>query len=318
MTQRVGDERLNDIINHVVKHGKEHALESFGITEETYNRYKREIRKRFGETFELLMKLKENYSDVELKAISKGGRIVPGYAKAPIIHFDGEEITFGIMSDTHLGSSSTDPARVVSALEQMEKMGCEFICHAGDVVEGMMGRKGHEFELTHLGYKAQRDHAVDVFSFWKKPLYMVGGNHDCSMNTKLGVGIDIVEDICSRLPSALYLGPNDGDLSIKGTVIKLFHGLDGAAYALGYRIQKIVESFTGGEKPNLLITGHDHKALYLFYRNVHAIAGGCIQKQTIFMRGKKLAAMCGFWIVTMSVKDGCIKWIKPCWYPFYV
>ena len=98
----------------------------------------------------------------------------------------------------------------------------------------------------------------------------------------------------------------------------LLHGEDGASYALSYRLQKIIESFTGGEKPNILLAGHDNKYGNFFIRNVHAVGAGCIQKQTPWIRRKRLAAYEGFNIIEITIKDEEVKRFKSEWIPFYV
>ena len=99
--------------------------------------------------------------------------------------------------------------------------------------------------------------------------------------------------------------------------MKLWHGEDGSSYALSYRLQKIIESLTGGEKPNILIAGHVHKYVKIFERNVYALSVGTIQSQTPWMRGKRLAAHVGFCIGDYWVnKDGLAK-MRETWYPFY-
>lgn len=315
----ISRERCIQIMDFAITKGKVATLEAFKLSDETFNRYKREAKKYYGESLDLIIQMKESYTDIELKAIANGGRIVPGYSKTPIVDFNGDTVTFGVMSDNHIGSMFSNPQDTLSALEEMNKQGCDFIVHSGDIVEGMMGRPGDIYELSQIGYKAQRDEAVRIFNNWKKPFYTIVGNHDASYNSKLGAGVNIVEDICSSIGSNFHcLGFNDGDLSIKGTVIKLWHGGDGASYAIGYREQKIVESFTGGEKPNVLITGHTHKAQYFMYRNVHVIGAGTLQKQSSWMRSKKLAAHIGFWIIKMCIAEGKVKWIEPRWYPYYI
>ncbi len=84
-----------------------------------------------------------------------------------------------------------------------------------------------------------------------------------------------------------------------------------------YRIQKIVEAFSGGTKPKILFCGHTHKQGYFFMRNVHAFSGGCIQLQTPFLRGKRIPVHPGFWIIDIWFKRRTIKRICPTWYPFY-
>lgn len=82
-------------------------------------------------------------------------------------------------------------------------------------------------------------------------------------------------------------------------------------------MQKVIESYTGGEKPNVLFLGHTHKALYIFERNIHAVSTGALQKQSSWMRSKKLASHTGFWIIEMIVNDGEVKKFKPAWHSFY-
>jgi predicted phosphodiesterase len=217
----------------------------------------------------------------------------------------------------HFGSIYTDPNMTLEAIKVFDKEKVDIVVCAGDIVEGMMGRPGDVYELSHIGYKAQRDESIRVLSNIKQPFYSISGNHDASYNSKHGVGANIVEDICSNLSNATYLGHDEGDISVKGIMIRLFHGGDGAGYAISYRGQKIIEALSGGEKPNLLITGHSHKSIYMFNRNVHYIEAGTLQMQSSWMRGKKLAAHVGFSIANLTIKDKEIKSLQYTWYPFY-
>jgi predicted phosphodiesterase len=314
----VSKERIGEIIEYSIENSEEKACETYSIPMETFNRYKREYKKYFGENAELFLKLRSQYTKEELKAISEGGRIIPGFKKAPIISFAGEEVVFGIMSDTHIGSVDTDDSFILKAFDEFAKRNCAFIVHNGDLVEGMMARPGHVYELSHIGFKAQRDKAIELFQQNKLKTYIIGGNHCDSFNTKLGAGIDIVEEVAKEVPGMEYIGKGEGDISINGVVIRSVHGGDsGASYALSYRPQKMIEAWTGGTKPHILTTGHDHKAFYMFYRNCHVVGGGCLQKQTGFMRGKRLAAHVGFWIVRMGIGHADVKWMEPRFYPFY-
>ena len=103
-----------------------------------------------------------------------------------------------------------------------------------------------------------------------------------------------------------------------GAVLRLWHGGDGSnSYALSYRLQKVVESLTGGTKPAILLAGHVHKFCYIFERNVNAISCPCMQSQTPWMRGKKLAAHTGFLILDFDVESGCVCSLSVKLYPFY-
>jgi hypothetical protein len=109
-------------------------------------------------------------------------------------------------------------------------------------------------------------------------------------------------------------------VSLKGNaILKLWHGEDGDSYALSYRLQKIIESLSGGEKPNIILAGHTHKSFYLpNYRNVEAISGGAMCKQSRWMRSTRKANHSGFWRIDLWIGKRGITKCSPTWYPFYV
>ena len=308
-------DRIAEVVDYSLIHGEEETLNAFNVDKATLDRYKRTYRQHFGENADLLLKIRNRYSSDELKVIANGNADIDRDKK--VITFDGDEIIFGALGDSHIGSRYTDEMFVESALTEFDKQKCQFFTHGGDVTEGMSGRDGHVYELTHIGYKAQKQASIDLFKEWKKPSYFISGNHDLWFMSKANMGADIVSDICAELPNATYLGPHEGDIVVNGTKIRLWHGEDTGSYAISYRLQKLVESFSGGDKPNVLICSHTHKAGYFFERNVQIVTAGSIQKQSAWMRYKRLAAHTGFYVIKMGVKDGSVIWFEPRWYPFY-
>jgi predicted phosphodiesterase len=265
-----------------------------------------------------LRKILDQYTQKELQAIAEGGRILPGIDKVPIISFEGKRIRFGAISDTHIGHQMFDEARLFQAFEEFKKEGVEFITHSGDVTEGMSHRPGHVYELDAIGYDAQKEKAVRVFSQWQDtPIYAIDGNHDRWYIKSNGAYI--VKDIDRILPNFHFIGHDEGDISLDGkATIKLWHGEDGNSYALSYRIQKIIESLSGGEKPSLMLCGHTHKYVKLFERNIHAISVGSIEAQTKWMRGKRIAAATGFCIIDAYIGVKGITKLTETWYPYHV
>lgn len=311
-----GKQRLSEMMLYSLSHGEKEAIEHFNLKEETWSRAKREFKKYFGDGVESLIKLKEQFTDEEIKALSTGIRPNPHNTVAH--SFTGENLRIGVMSDNHFGSIYCDPKLTQEAIKEFNKQKVDLVAHPGDIVEGMMGRPGDIYELTHIGYKAQRQASIEALKPLESPLYLITGNHDFSFNSKHGVGANIGEDVCSALPNATYLGHDEGDIEVGGIRIRLFHGGDGAAYSISYRGQKLIEAIGGGQKPNLFIAGHTHKSLYMpAYRNVHYIEAGTLQWQSSWMRGKKLAAHVGFWILNLVVGDKEIKSCQATWYPFY-
>ena len=174
------------------------------------------------------------------------------------------------------------------------------------------------YELSQLGYEQQREEAVNIFSQWTDTdIYAIDGNHDRWFIKSNGAYV--VKDIDRRLSNFKFIGHDEGDISLDGrATIKLWHGEDGNSYALSYRIQKIIESLSGGEKPSILLAGHTHKYVKIFERNITAISVGSIEAQTKWMRGKRISAACGFCILEITIGDHGVSKISDTWFPFYL
>jgi predicted phosphodiesterase/transposase len=264
----------------------------------------------------VLKKIKERYTPEELKRIADGGGLAPQTKPPLVVDFKGEVIKFAHFTDTHIGSVFFVRKYLEDAIKEAERQGCSFIAHTGDVLEGLSGRKGQIYELTHTSIDGQEGLAVELFSKWRKPIYFVDGNHD--RWTSKEVGHNSVKTIAAQLEKGWYLGQDEGEVRLKGVRVKLFHGEDTSSYATSYRVQKLVESFPGGDKPNVLLVGHTHKQLYAFERHIHCVSGGALSLQSSWMRSKRLAHHAGFWIIEMAVNKQGVAWFQPRWYPFYV
>ena len=265
----------------------------------------------------VLNKIADLYTDKELRAISEGGRIMPGAENVPIIDFSGQHIRIGAITDTHIGHKRFSEDRLFQSFEEFKKERVDFIVHSGDVTEGMSNRPGQIYELDQLGYDMQKIKAVELFGQWTDTdIYAIDGNHDRWFLKNNGA--IIVKDIDDKLSNFHFIGHDEGDISLKGKAsLRLWHGEDGNSYALSYRIQKIVESFSGGEKPDMLICGHTHKYMNLFDRNIYCVSAGSIQAQTAWMRGKRIAAHVGFCILDVWINDDGVAKFGCTWYPFY-
>lgn len=266
----------------------------------------------------LLVKLRERYSDEELKAIAAGEGIAKRYIPFPEIHLEGVHHRILVMSDTHIGSvySPEEWHTIVSRYANDPANGIECILHCGDLVDGLKtGRAIQIYELSEIGYEAQRDKAVSLMSQYRLPIYIISGNHDAY--AKESAGANIVKDVCDRVETMTYIGQDSADIDVGGCTIRLFHGGDGNSYALSYRLQKLVESITGGTKPHILLAGHVHKFCYIFDRHIHAISVPAMQSQTSFMRARKLAAHTGFLVIDFDSREGNICNLSVKYFPFY-
>ena len=267
----------------------------------------------------LLKKLKNKFTEKEIKNILNSGFDIYNSQNRHInnINFTGSVIKFGVITDTHIGSIFFKEKLFFKAIEMFEKESCKFITHSGDVTDGLSNRQGHVYELTHIGFNKQLEYAVNLFSKVKIPIYAVDGNHDRYFIKSAGA--KIVKEISKQVKNFTFLGHDIAEFSInQGIKICLWHGEDGSSYATSYRLQKIVESLTGGSKPNMIIAGHTHKHNYSFERNVHILSAGACSLQSSYMKSKRLANHTGFWIVELTVTKKSIVRCKVEWFPFYV
>lgn len=316
----INKKRAEEIMSYLTLNGRSETLTKFSITKDTLDRYIR-FAKQYNvsdvDKSKLLSKIASTFSDDELKAIANGGRIVPGLSKVPIVNFEGERIRIGAMTDTHIGSINSPDSRIFQAFDEFQKEKVDFITISGDICEGMSNRPGHVYELSHIGYDKQKTKAIEIFSQWlDTDIYAIDGNHDRWFIKSNGALI--VKDIAENIDNFHFIGHDEGDISLKGkAVLKLWHGEDGNSYSLSYRLQKIIESFSGGEKPNVMICGHTHKYVKIFERNIYAISAGSIQSQTPWMRGKRIAAHVGFSIIDIWVNKSGVCKVTDTWYPFY-
>lgn len=228
-----------------------------------------------------------------------------------------KKIKLGILPDTHIGSKFFDKQILDDAIRTFDREKVDAVYHVGDVVEGQSNRDGHVYELDLLGVTNQVDYACQLLSKIKQPLFFLEGNHHLWGMNKANQGVEIGKMLESGLENATKIGDMVADVKLaQGILFRLSH--EGAsAYALSYSGQKRINALEGGTKPNIIMNGHLHKSLYMFYRNIHYFEAGSMQRQTPFMAMKGSPAMLGYWILDLAIQKGQLKELTPKWRPFY-
>lgn len=240
----------------------------------------------------------------------------------PTIHdvdWKGNKIVrFALMGDTQINSKYTQLTHLHDFYDMCAAEGIKHVYHTGDIDEGEQMRKGHQYECYTQGAD---DHVAETVKNYPRrtgiTTHFITGNHDASMMKSCGHNIGIA--IAKERDDMDYLGQDCAIVNLTPNCeLELRHPWDGTAYAISYKIQKMIDAMSGGEKPKILAVGHYHKADFMpVYRNVHALQTGCFQAQTPFMRGKGLAAHMGGWIMEVHVSDdGTIKRIKSEFIPY--
>lgn len=213
----------------------------------------------------------------------------------------------GIIADLHIGSLYENNSAFTSFMNICESESVDAILCAGDILDGHNIYKGQEYEQYARGFAAQLKAFDNKVPKTKTNVYFITGNHDGSF--KKAAGINVGEELTKIRPNWIFCGEDYANVDLatsSGEIYKvqLVHPSGGTAYAISYKTQKIIEAYSGGEKPNCMITGHFHKSEFLpNYRNVQGIQAGTFQRQTPFMQSKALAAHMGGWILEVLFNE---------------
>lgn len=238
-----------------------------------------------------------------------------------ILPFSKTHIKFGIISDLHIGHRDYRPDILSHAAKYFKQEKVDFIVNAGDTLEGMSGRDGHIYELSAIGATAQLELFEKEFKKLKDfKVYSIeaDSSHGGWFSSKGNMGLDIGKELSMRAPNYIFLGYDEQDLKLKnGLKLRLRHPGGGTAYALSYKMQKYIDSISGGQKPHIVIQGHFHKSMYMFYRNIHCIDAGTLEAQSPFMRKIGTPAHLGYWIVDAYINKKGVERFKQEFIPFY-
>jgi hypothetical protein len=142
-----------------------------------------------------------------------------------------------------------------------------------------------------------------------KTYFIAGDDHEGWYGQREGIDIGRWTERVVREAGRedfIYLGYMEADVDLvnaateKSARMRIVHPGGGSSYAISYSMQKLVESYEGGDKPAVVLGGHYHKQELLNYRNVWIYQGGTTEDQTPFMRKKKLEAHVGGQIVSLE------------------
>jgi len=233
--------------------------------------------------------------------------------------------TFGVVSDPHLCSTAQRLDVLEAAYNEFARQKIATVYLVGNHIDGEC--RFNQYELLVHGVTDQVayfcDHYPQRAGITTK--FICGNCHEGWWTAKIGLDIGKYTEMFARemrRTDLEYLGFMERDVALKTSkgqsIMRLFHPGGGTAYALSYKPQKIVEAYTGGEKPHILLLGHFHKSGYFCPRGVHVLLCGCCQDQTKFMRKLSIAAHVAFWVVTVELApDGSVCRWNPVEYPFY-
>lgn len=238
--------------------------------------------------------------------------------------FKTHHYKFGLTSDNHLGSKYERMDVLNALFDIWAANGVKDVYQCGNMIEG---ERHSKTDIHTFGLQGQVDYFVNNWP--KRPgintHFVTGDDHEGWYVQDEGIDIGKFMELTAREAGRTdlhYLGHMEHDIEFKAkhgkAVMRLIHAGGGSSYAISYTAQKIVESYSGGEKPQILLVGHYHKMNYGVFREVHVVQAGCTKDQDSFLRKMKLQAHVGGWTIEFDQDDrGVIHGFKVEWHGFY-
>lgn len=235
----------------------------------------------------------------------------------------GKWRTLGLVADTHLACREERLAELHATYDLFAAEGIKQVFHAGNLVDGYIPRINQASVLT-PSIDGQTQYAVDNYPQRDgiTTYYITGDDHEgwwIKTGFNWGKYLEQVARAAGR-KDLKYIGHVEADVELPArhgsAIMKVQHPGGGSAYARSYTAQKQIESFEGGEKPQILVQGHYHVSNFMQDRNCYVVGMPGFQDQTVFARKKRLRMEIGGAIIRfLQHPDGSIhrfqiEWIR--------
>lgn len=186
----------------------------------------------------------------------------------------GELQRIGVISDLHFGSKYCLTGPLQDFVNFAYEEGIREILVPGDMLEGCYSHAA--FERSAEGLDAQVEEMLQYLPKLDGLSYhAITGNHDWTFTNKSGVNvgkfIEAAFAAAGRNDFKSY-GDRGAYLQLRGARIHMWHPQAKPSYARSYQLQKKIEGYHPGEKPQILLAGHWHRSCYFEDRGVHAIS----------------------------------------------
>jgi hypothetical protein len=236
-----------------------------------------------------------------------------------------EHHVIGVTGDNHLGSKYSRLDVIEALFDIWKDQGVTTVLQCGNIIDGEC--RFNRFDLEAHGLQEQTDYLIQHWPHRKGMVteFVTGDDHEGWYVQREGVNIGEHLMLAARAAGRedlVFVGHMERQIEYKAGAqkarIAMIHAGGGTAYAISYTDQKLVESYQGGEKPTILLTGHFHKFNYGYPREVHAVQVGTTMDQSPFMRKKKIQAMVGGVTLEFDLDHrALIHNTRVTWHPFY-
>lgn len=220
-------------------------------------------------------------------------------------------VTFGVVSDTHLGSRYERLDALNRMYDIFFECGVKTVFHCGNYVDG----EAHfnRYDLHTVGMAGQIEYFINEYPLRTgiKTYFVAGDDHEGWWQQRDGVEIGSYTELEAKKAGRndlVYLGYVERDvvMNIGGDpfIIRVLHTGGGSSKGISLSGQNIVDSYHWTDTVDMLLVGHLHKTDFLpYYNGTSVVQAGCFQEQTTFMRKRKIIPAIGGWIIDVTKYD---------------
>lgn len=232
---------------------------------------------------------------------------------------DGDELTIGVVSDTHLSSNEQALEELHLAYDHFAERGIREVWHAGDFTCGTGIFRGQSAEIFNHTFERQVDYLTENYPKRDGIITRgISGNHDIEGDFGKA-GANPVVALANKRPDIEYLGDYSAWIELPNNAwVHLLHPKGGMSYSFSYKAQKLVDGYPAGRKPAILIPGHWHVKGNINARSVEVLWPGCFEWRSKFLERLGLHPKVGFHVLTVRLADdGSLVRFLPEWLSFY-
>ncbi|MEM2115986.1 MAG: hypothetical protein QXD62_00870 [Candidatus Woesearchaeota archaeon] len=237
--------------------------------------------------------------------------------EVPNISIPGKKFLYLYFSDAHIGNVGFSEGLFKKMIKAIRQYKPDFVVFCGDLVEYPKSKE--EFsEINYISSKKLIEYVSNLLQEIDMNIYAINGERDMLFNQKYEETLNLEKSLMENTKNYHFLGDLEGSLIINDSIkIMLAHPKDQPAYTTSYKLQKLIASLRGGEKPHILHLGHYHQVLRYQARSVEGILSGTLCGQTLYMKNKKIPAAMGFGIVKVKYSGKHIEEISHTFIPHY-
>lgn len=211
---------------------------------------------------------------------------------------DRSHVKIGFLSDTHLVSIYDDVNSLTNAYSIAEDKNIDYMFHAGDLTEGVLGILNFEKYLKEDSYFGQVKYVIDKYPRYSGMTYTISGNHD-DYWTML-TGREIIEDISKKRNDIVYLGRRR--VNINGLKIQILHGDFDPITNSWFRATKYLKSIES-DIPHILHTGHKHISNYNVFNGTHIVRSATIMERNLALETNGVVNQKAMYFADITLDD---------------